>query len=273
MGTIRVSYAPVQNAGDLLNKDLIERLSGKSVVCSKTYNADVIAIGGALVGIQYSGGVKRQMMLRALSLVYGSKPLHVWGSGFYRNDNNKGLYRNNLDVCALRGDLTRRKLSGLTGKTYDVPLADAGLLVDILLDSPVEKKYEIGLIPHFSQQQDAHFVKAQDDPKYHFIDIRRSPKEVAQEIASCTYIASSSLHGLIFADSMHIPSLRLLGKTVLEAGEFKFDDYYSCYGVKDNPWRNQTCLPSVNDIIDRACVDFQQVDEKKKALVKCFPKL
>lgn len=56
MKTIRLSYAPLYNAGDLFNKDLVEKLSGKEVVNSKMYNADMIAIGGALIGAQYSGG-------------------------------------------------------------------------------------------------------------------------------------------------------------------------------------------------------------------------
>ena len=271
MKQIRLAYSPLINAGDALNADLVEMLSGKKVIRSKVYNADMMAIGGALFGAQYSDGT-RELIQKGLHLVYGNKPLYVWGSGFLRWNSNKPLYRDNLIVCALRGERTREKLSGLTGVKYDVPLADAGLLVDMLLTEPVKKKYSIGLIPHFSQQNEKLFLEAKKSPQIHFIDITQSPKQVAEEIASCAFIASSSLHGLIFADSLHIPSLRLVGKTELPGGEFKFEDYYSCYGLKDDPWRNQDALPTEKDIIERCHVDYSVVDQKKEALLKCFPK-
>ena len=268
---IRLAYSPLINAGDVLNKELVEKISGKRVIRSKVYNADMMAIGGALFGAQYSDN-KLKFAQKILHIIYGKKPLYVWGSGFLRSNNDNGFYRSNLKICALRGKKTQKKLEDITGRKYNVLLADAGLLVDMLLTKPVKKKYEIGLIPHFSQQGEKLFKDAQKNPDYHFIDIRKSPKEVAAEIASCKCIASSSLHGLIFADSMHIPSLRLVGKTELPGGEFKFEDYYSCYGVKDKPWRDHEKLPTKKDIIERSCVDFKMVDEKKKALIECFPK-
>ena len=271
MKDIRLAYSPLINAGDALNVDLVEKLSGKKVIRSKVYNADMIAIGGALFGVQYSGGA-RGLAQKGLHLLYGNKPLYVWGSGFLRWNNNNPLYRSNLIVCALRGEKTREKLSELTGERYDVPLADAGLLVDMLLTKTVEKSYRIGLIPHFSQQSEKLFKAAKRNPEIHFIDITQSPTQVAEEIASCSCIASSSLHGLIFADSMHIPSLRLVGKTELPGGEFKFEDYYSCYGLKDEPWRNHNALPSEKDIIERCHIDYSMVDQKKEALLECFPK-
>lgn len=271
MEKIRLAYSPLINAGDALNVDLVEKLSGKIVVRSKVYNADMMAIGGALFGAQYSNGV-RAVAQKALHMIYGRKPLYVWGSGFLRWNSNNPFYRSNLIVCALRGEKTRRKLSDITGETYDVPLADAGLLVDMLLDSPVEKKFCVGIIPHFSQQEEPIFKEAKKSSGIHFIDIRRTPKQVAEEIASCECIISSSLHGLIFADSLHIPALRMIGKTELPGGEFKFEDYYSCYGIKDEPWRDSSKLPSKKDIIERCCIDYKIVEEKKKALLDCFPR-
>lgn len=267
---IRLAYSPLVNAGDALNLELVEKLSGKKVKRSKVYNADMMAIGGALFGAQYCRGYKRILQV-ILHLVYGKKPLYVWGSGFLYDDKDTKLYRNNLKVCALRGEKTRQKLSSITGEVYDVVLADAGLLADMLLDRPIKKKYKIGLIPHFSQQDEKLFKEARNNPSVHFIDIRKSPKEVVEEIASCEYIASSSLHGLIFADSLHVPSLRMVGETELPGGEFKFEDYYSCYGVKDNPWRNHDRLPTDKEIKERACVDFNKVDTKKRELLECFP--
>ena len=272
MNEIRVTYPDLYNAGDLLNKSLVEKLSGKNVVRSKVYNADMMAIGGALFGIQYSGGT-RGMLQKGLGLVYGNKPLYVWDAGFWLPHNPNGLYRNRLIVRALRGEKTREKLSGLTGRRYDdAVLADGGLLVDLRLPRKVEKKYKIGVVPHFSQKREKLFLRTEDDPDYHFIDIQNTPERAAEEIASCEAIVSSSLHGLIFADSLHIPSMRVTGESPLRDGNFKFEDYYSAYGITDQPWKSVDRLPGFNEIVDGCRMDWARVEEKKEALLACFPR-
>ena len=272
MNVIRVAYPDLFNAGDLLNKTLVEKLSGKSVVRSKVYNADLMAVGGALFGIQYSGGT-RGMLQKGLGLVYGNKPLYVWGAGFWRSDNPNGLYRNRLIVRALRGEKTKEKLSGLTGQRYeDAVLADGGLLIDLLLPRKREKKYKIGVVPHFLQKGEKLFLQAESDPDCHLIDIQNAPERVAEEIAACEAILSSSLHGLIFADSLHIPSLRMMGENALRDGNYKFEDYYSAYGLADRPWKRCDRLPNFNEIVDSCQMDWALVEEKKEALLACFPR-
>jgi hypothetical protein len=65
------------------------------------------------------------------------------------------------------------------------------------------------------------------------IDPRRYPGDVIQDIAECEYIASSSLHGLIVADSLGIPCVRiLLSEGIILGGDFKFNDYYSSVGIQ-----------------------------------------
>lgn len=272
MKEIKLAYSELFNAGDLLNKDLIEKLSGRRVIRSKVYDADMIAIGGALFGIQYSDKFIRKFTQKTLQIVYGNKPLFVWGSGFLYDHNQNGVYRENLKVTALRGTKTQEKLSYLTKKEYNVPLADAGLLIDIFLPNKVEKKYEIGLIPHFSQQNDSMMQKLLQRDDVHFIDIMRTPQEVIADIASCECIMSSSLHGLIFADSLHIPSLHILGETALPGGNFKFEDYYSCYGLEDKPFLITDILPTKRDVITAYRIDADVVNRKKKELLECFPK-
>ncbi len=274
MEKIRLSYAPLYNAGDLLNKDLVEKLSGKQVVCSKMYDADMIAIGGALVGLQYGKSAKRRLCQKALKLIYGKKPLYVWGSGFFKNDNDNGFYRTNLKVCALRGALTQEKLSGLTGEKYDVPLADAGLLSNLFMEENPEKEFEVGIIPHFSQKNEPRFQALKDSfDSACIIDIQQEPGVVINQIARCRYILSSSLHGLIFADGLGIPNLHILGELTLKGGNFKFEDYYSSFGVADEPWILENGFPTVADIESRYKIDFKAVQEKQAQLIACFPKI
>jgi pyruvyltransferase len=62
------------------------------------------------------------------------------------------------------------------------------------------------------------------------------------ELASCDYILSSSLHGLILSDAYGIPNKWISISNNLSGREFKFKDYYSttahpqetCDYLKDN---------------------------------------
>lgn len=272
MKTINLVYPDFLNAGDVFSPQIVGLLSGLPVARSKAYNADMLALGGALFTIQYSPDFKKRCLQKALRLVYGKKPLYVWGSGFFYHTNTRPFYRDNLIVCALRGQKTRQKLFELTGKWYDVPLADPGLLVDMVGGQNPEKRHEIGLIAHITQQNDPVIKAMAADPRFHWIDIRRSPREVADEIASCRCIASSSLHGLIFADALHVPSLHILGEKQTPGGSFKFEDYYSSFGLEDTPWLPQNGLPTAQDILDRYKISPEAVEEKKRQLRESFPR-
>lgn len=273
MKKIRLTYAPLQNAGDLMNKDLVERLSGKQVVCSKVHNADMMAIGGALVGVQYGKTLSRRICQRLLRLIYRNKPLYVWGSGFFRDDNDNPMSRENLKVCALRGAKTKERLEMLTGKIYDVPLADAGLLSNLYVEEAPEKEYEVGIIPHFSQKDEPRFQELKNSfSSACIIDIQQEPSAVIRQIARCRYILSSSLHGLIFADGLGVPNLHILGETPLAGGSFKFEDYYSCYGLEHRPWSLDDGFPTAEDITVRYRVPAELVKRKQEQLLSSFPK-
>lgn len=53
---------------------------------------------------------------------------------------------------------------------------------------------------------------------------------VIEQIASCDYIASSSLHGLIVAEAYGIPNLWLEISGKLLGGHFKFHDFFLSLG-------------------------------------------
>lgn len=273
MKTINLAYSDLYNAGDLMNVDIVEKLSGCKVKRSRTFSADMIAIGGALFGLQYSDNKGHNAMQHFLKVFYQNKPIYVWGSGFWHDNNKHDLYRTNLKVCALRGARSQKKLYDLTGKKYDVPLADAGLLIDLLISKDnIIPKYKIGLIPHMSQQNDTMINVFSKREEVHIIDIKRPPQEVGKEIAECESIVSSSLHGLIFADSLHIPNIHIRCKHDLPEGNFKFEDYYSSYRLKDESLFLEDYMPTYQDIIDCYKIDAQLVEKKKEELIDCFPK-
>lgn len=271
MREIRLAYSDLYNAGDLMNVDIVEKIGNCKVVRSKTFCAEMMAIGGALIGLQYSDKFQERMIQHFLTIFYGKKPIYIWGSGFLHDYNHRGFYRNNLQVCALRGAKTQKKLKAETGKFYDVPLADAGLLIDSLMDKKPEKIYKIGLIPHMWHQDEAAIIKMTNMEGVHLIDIRHTPQEVAYEIAQCETIASTSLHGLVFADSLHIPNIHIMGEKELRGGNFKYEDYYSSYGLTDKPCKLSKHIPSCEEIKELYRINSHEVDNKKKELIKSFP--
>ena len=53
-----------------------------------------------------------------------------------------------------------------------------------------------------------------------------NPLETATLIASCNFIISSSLHGLIAADSLNIPHVWMKISNKIIGGNWKFNDYF-----------------------------------------------
>lgn len=116
----------------------------------------------------------------------------------------------NFKVLAVRGKLTADNLG------VDVPLGDLGLLASRIWHKEAAQ-YNIGVVRHYV-----------DDNEYPFADIvidaTEKPEDVIAKISSCRVILSSSLHGLIVADSYGIPNMRLARDDVI-TGDWKWMDH------------------------------------------------
>jgi len=67
------------------------------------------------------------------------------------------------------------------------------------------------------------------------IDVMRNPLAVFEDIDKCDLILSSSLHGIVVADSLNIRNAWIhLSDRIVGKG-FKFYDYFSAIGVRQNP--------------------------------------
>ncbi len=254
----------INNAGDRFNKDLLEffRVDMKPVEIAA--HADLLMLGGAISSLQ---NPKRPL---------NPAPLHVWGSGFlFGDDNDFPLCRPNLIVHALRGKLSKEKLSSLLGYQLpeNLPLADPGLLASYFTIPNVEKKYSVGFIPHFREHETdevKHVLRA--NANMHFIDITLSPKEVIKEIQQCETIVSSSLHGLIFSDSLGIPNVHARLTELPIGGSFKFRDYYSSFDLEDPALTvDDVCGIRPEEIRNSYCVERRVVEKKKRLLIESFP--
>lgn len=204
------------NFGDDLSPILVSRLSGRKVVFARPAQADMAAIG-SIANALCKHAWKRPFLLRRA-------PLHVWGAGSIRQAGLKPDPR--LALHALRGPATRDAL----GAPADIPLGDPGLLAPLLLDGArPAPAFRIGLIPHVNDRQDPALLRfAERHPDVAIIDLAdRDVPGVIARIASCEAVISSSLHGLVTADSFGIPNAWLRLGDRLVGGEWKFRDYFA----------------------------------------------
>ena len=156
----------------------------------------------------------------------------IAGSGFMFSSSRKSFYH--ADVLAVRGSLTAERIFS---HRSIFPLLDPGILISKIYPAS-DKMFELGIVPHYIDFNSAHLEKFRQ--KYLnevlIIDVKNDPKIVAEQISSCCNIASSSLHGLVVADSYSIPSVWIKLSNKLEGGEFKFYDYKSAYSINASPY-------------------------------------
>lgn len=101
---------------------------------------------------------------------------------------------------------------------------DPGLLASRMIKkaTPVHK---IGVVPHYVDKNHPTVLELSRDPDFTVIDVEQDWKQMLTQISVCDLILSSSLHGMIVADSYEIPNARLSFSDAIVDGDFKFFDY------------------------------------------------
>lgn len=174
---------------------------------------------GPIILRHYGFTVKRVSLAKADYVLTGTvldmaetvnKSVTVIGSGAGHTHDAE----HDFNVLAVRGRLTANAL-GLGKK---VPLGDLGLLASrIWTKEPA--KYNIGVVRHYVDQDEYPFADI-------VIDATEPAEQVIKKISSCRVIMSSSLHGIIVADSYGIPNMRIARDDVI-TGDWKWLDHKS----------------------------------------------
>lgn len=269
---IKVFYFDsVSNFGDLLNIDLLEKLSGYKVQQKWLEKADIVAIGSML---QFT--IVPKLKIRKAISRFCRKPLIVYGTGFIEDTLYKNCLRK-LDVRAIRGRLSLEKLQKLKHVKIadDVVLADPGLLASLLVDiSKIEKKYDLGIIPHYVDA-DSDLLKKIKVKNSIVLDIKQPPHILLTQIAQCKCIISSAMHGLIAADSLGIPNIRMILSDKITGGDYKYNDYYSAFGItKHNRIdlrKKSFTEKDLEYLKHKYQIKPEQVKKKQQELLKAFP--
>jgi pyruvyltransferase len=157
---------------------------------------------------------------------------HVLGCGAGYASTRRNL-QNIQGPGLLRGALTAKRC----GYNF-IRLGDPGLLASRFATPGLKRSYGLGVIPHTVDKNNGELAYFADALGALLIDIEAGVREVIDAIAQCQRVVSSSLHGLVIADSLGVPSAWWQPQPSKLLGDgFKFYDYYSAYGELASPSR------------------------------------
>ena len=269
---LSVYYANVENMGDLLNKYIIKECFGYETVRHTFLTGKLSGIGSGLGNFTLSDQWHIAMLERMAAVFFPE--VYIWGTGFIEyKQTDSPFYKRNVKICAVRGELSKRRVERLVGRKLDIPLGDAGLLASYLLKERPAPKYDVGIIAHYKEQDCPEFSELLNRFDNSIgINVRDNPLTVVKQIAECRTIISSSLHGLIIADSFHIPNRHIVVSDRLLGDGFKFDDYYSAYGLPHKYTDlNRERIESLDAVAAQYQVPSTAVEEIKREMIACFP--
>lgn len=187
---------------------------------------------------------------------------HVWGTGInptwtsLKEDETK----KNITFYAVRGPKTEALVKKHFKLEREIGKGDPGFLVPFVYpEYRIPEKIDLAtatseintdqllsqsrlcFIPHF---HDMNYKELKQLPSKNVISVVNSWRNVVDNMKNCSFVVSSSLHGLVVADAMGIPSRWFQfpdSKTSRTEGLFKYRDYYATINrFNMTPLRNFT---------------------------------
>lgn len=268
----KLFYYKYPNVGDMLNETILSSIFKLKFELDTFQTADLTCIGSILDKFFTNTKInEKQKKMQENCATY--KPVHIWGTGLMHHyDNSDQTNIRPLIIHALRGEKTRKHVSNVLGKEISCVLADPGLLSSLIV-KPTDKKWHVGIVPHYVDKDEEIFKEMLEHyPNSKIIDVQDETEQILKEISECEHIISTSLHGLVIADSYGIPNCWCEVSDRIIGNGFKYHDYFSSFGTDREPFdlRNGE-MPNIKDDFKCNFKSINQVYEKQKELLDCFP--
>lgn len=221
------------NFGDALNPYLLKKLTGCKVKYCNTfkpnYKQELIGMLKILLHLHrynyrllLQPETKRPVILGIGSILSRSRPNHlVWGAG-YMDATERGLGGKYL---AVRGPYSADKLVA-EGYPHCSVFGDPALLLPLVYTPSITQKHKVGIVPHLRD----YFSIKSTFTNTHVIYLAKKTETIINEICSCEYILSTSLHGIIVAHAYGIPALWVKKGYIFTDG-IKFNDYFASVNI------------------------------------------
>ncbi|MCB1683387.1 MAG: polysaccharide pyruvyl transferase family protein [Pseudomonadales bacterium] len=241
------------NFGDWLSPLICEYLSGRPIVHAEFSSCDLVAVGS---------------LLQRATEHFWNRRVEVWGTGHIAA---RAPAPSRHHYHALRGPLSAACITNHSVQVF----GDPGLLVDrVFGPSKPQRRTRLGIVPHYRDQEDGSIAAlAAGISGSRIIDVFDPPPSVVAQIASCDFVVSSSLHGLVVADSYRVPNCWLKVSDRQRGEGFKYADYYGAFGLDaPEPLRIEDSLPTLDDIATHiGDCRREELETLKDALCTCFP--
>jgi pyruvyltransferase len=241
----------LENFGDFLTPYIVEKLTGKQPVLFSPKS-------------KFAKLFKHSLMIGSI-ISRSRKSTLVWGSGIIKKDEliEGGVF------LAVRGPYTADRIKQLGFKSTD-KYGDPAILLPKLYNPKIEKKYKIGIIPHFFHFEEL-IAQNYDKSDVLFISLlTENIEDVIDQILSCEKIISTSLHGVIVSHTYQIPAI-WWKYGVLHGDDVKFYDYFASVNLDVKSNHSDKLF---NEILlnSNYYLPSKQILEKiRKDLIETFP--
>ena len=227
------------NWGDDLNIVIMKYLSKKKLLILPNNRATELL------------NIPHYLVIGSILTFYPLDHAIVWGSGIINDQNIKNIHGMPRKVCAVRGPKTRQILLELGIDCPEV-YGDPALLMPMFYQPLQTKKYKVGIIPHMKDIENIAFKTFLKQEEVRYIKVHEYLKwqDFIDDINSCEYIISSSLHGLIIAEAYKVPAKWVEFSANVEGWNFKFWDFYESIGKMEESPLMITEGSSVSDILE-----------------------
>jgi hypothetical protein len=153
----------------------------------------------------------------------------VWGSGIRNID--QADFEGARKFHAVRGPFSRKRLLEL-GMQCPRIYGDPGLLLPTYYFPKIEKKYELGIVPHLVDRE----IVAEKFARFNNVKIidldNKNIEDVVDQFLECKHIVSTSLHGLITAVAYGIPVKWLKASNNINGDDIKFYDFWASLDLR-----------------------------------------
>ncbi|HKQ79959.1 MAG TPA: polysaccharide pyruvyl transferase family protein [Blastocatellia bacterium] len=226
------------NFGDALTPWIIRRLTGQYPLFTRPENP------------------RHKYLVAGSVISYAGAGCTVWGAGIIRRDDPVSP---RARLLAVRGPLTRARALECGASCPEI-YGDPALLLPRLYSPRVSGRRGVGLIAHFSDQPRlqayGRFLEG-----LRLIDIQGPIESVIDQIASCEFVASSSLHGIIASHAYGVPAVWIKFRDLPGGDDSKFHDYFHSIGQEEaRPVRAEYGGIDVGELEHRAMQPSMRLD-------------
>lgn len=200
------------NFGDALTPWLIRRLTGRHPTFVRPEDR------------------RHKYFVTGSIMSYAGAHCSVWGCGIMnRND----YVSPEAELLAVRGPLTRARALECGADCPEV-YGDPALLLPRLYSPRMEGRGLVGVMPHLSDMPRlAGGWRASGELR--LIDPQGRVEKVIDQLASCEFVISSSLHGIIASHAYGVPAVWVKFRDLPRGDDSKFHDYFHSIGQEPSP--------------------------------------